>query len=330
MQVLIPSLRWLGWPTGASLLLVLGSVVAPPALAEPTPPISYRARDLVQPDLPSLPSSAANLGEQPKDMGLAGANWEAGQVPGLPAAPRPAIAASLSLSGNLPSLPERTDSPSGAIDPVAQADSEPPAVAPTDPPTPENPSDLDKSPVYQKWRQRVPDVLEDIKRDPSFRTRVRLGLSYFPSTFDSLGWNVGVEDVFLGNTPLTLSGDYQATFTGDRKAGGAELRYYILPLGSYFNVTPVLGYRYLETPRYTTDGLNVGIKAQFVLSRTGGADIALSQTWVAPRQSEEVGITKLSFGYALTKSLRLSTDIEKQNSKQKKDTRFGLSLEWMF
>ncbi|MDX2240491.1 MAG: hypothetical protein NW224_07400 [Leptolyngbyaceae cyanobacterium bins.302] len=189
---------------------------------------------------------------------------------------------------------------------------------------------LDNSPVFQRWNQEVPNVLEEIKRDPAFRTRVRLGLSYFPSTFDSLGWNVGVEDVFVGRTNLTVSGDYQATFTGDRQAGGGELRYYLLPLGSYFNIAPVLGYRYLETPRYSTDGLNVGAKFQAVLSRTGGADISFTQTWVGPRQSDEVGISKFSFGYALTKNLRLSTDIEKQNSKQKKDTRFGVSFEWMF
>lgn len=188
----------------------------------------------------------------------------------------------------------------------------------------------DKSPVLERWQRDIPNVLDDIKRDPSFRTRVRLGLSYFPSTFDSLGWNVGIEDYFIGRSNLTISGDYQATFTGDRRAGGADLRYYVLPLGSYVNLAPVLGYRYLETPRYTTDGLNVGFRVQVVPSRTGATDLSLTQTWVAPQQSQEVGITKLSFGYALTKQLRLSTDIEKQNSKQKKDTRFGVSLEWMF
>jgi hypothetical protein len=195
---------------------------------------------------------------------------------------------------------------------------------------PRRPDVLETSPVFQQWNKEVPNVLESIRRDPAFRTRARLGLSYFPTTFDSLGWNVGIEDIFIGKTGLTVSGDYQATFTGDRKAGGAELRYYLLPLGGYFNIAPVFGYRYLETPRYITDGLNVGAKFQAVLSRTGAADISFTQTWVDPRQSEEVGISKFSFGYALTRNLRLSTDIEKQNSKKKKDTRFGISLEWMF
>ena len=188
----------------------------------------------------------------------------------------------------------------------------------------------DASPVLDKWEKQTPNVLEDIKRDPSFRTRVRLGLSYFPSTNDALGWNVGVEDIFIGKTSLTVSGNYIASFNGDRKAGGADLRYYLLPLGGYVNIAPVLGYRYLESPRYTTDGLNVGFRVQAVPSRTGAADLSFMLTWVDPGQYDEVGVLTLSFGYALTKHVRLSTDIEKQNSRYKKDNRFGVSLEYMF
>ena len=219
-------------------------------------------------------------------------------------------------------------SPQSPAPTLAQASEAPPETKPeTKPATPDL---LDTSPVFQRWNREVPNVLSEIKHDPAFRTRIRAGLSYFPSTFDSLGWHVGVEDVFIGKTGLTVSGDYHATFTGDRQAGGGELRYYIFPLGSYFNVAPVLGYRYLETPRYNTDGLNVGAKFQANLSRTGGADIAFTQTWVNPAQGEEVGLTKFSFGYALLKNVRLSTDVEKQNSKKKNDTRFGISFEWMF
>jgi hypothetical protein len=198
------------------------------------------------------------------------------------------------------------------------------------PPAPTAPVAEVNSPVLEKWQRQVPNVLDEIKRDPSFRTRARLGLAYFPSTFDSLGWNVGVEDVFIGKTNLTASADYQATFTGKRKAGGVTLRYYLFPLGGYVNLAPVLGYRYLETPRYITDGLEVGFRVQFVLSRTGGADVSFTQTWVDPNQGDEVGVSTLSFGYALTHRLRLSTDVQKQNSKQKRDTRFAIGLEWMF
>ncbi len=244
------------------------------------------------------------------------------------------------------SLPDRNNQPDpqSSISPKIQVEEGLPARSPlqvshsasdlaqaqpaTDGATPARPADA--SPVLDKWEKQTPNVLEDIKRDPSFRTRVRLGLSYFPSTNDALGWNVGVENFFIGKTSLTLSGNYIASFNGDRKAGGADLRYYLLPLGGYLNIAPVLGYRYLESPRYTTDGLNVGFRVQAVPSRTGAADLSFMLTWVDPGQYDEVGVLTLSFGYALTKQVRLSTDIEKQNSRYKKDTRFGVSLEYMF
>ncbi|HEY9604517.1 MAG TPA: hypothetical protein V6C85_23125 [Allocoleopsis sp.] len=177
--------------------------------------------------------------------------------------------------------------------------------------------------------KKVPNVLEDIRRDPSFRTRVRLGYSQFPSTDDASGFNVGVEDVFLGRTGLTVSGDYQASFNGDRKAGGADLRYYVLPLGGYINIAPQVGYRYVETGKFSTDGVNVGARLMLALSRTGAADISITQSFVSPGSNEEVGITSLSVGYAVTHNIRLATDIQKQNSREEKDSRVGIVLEWM-
>ena len=81
-----------------------------------------------------------------------------------------------------------------------------------------------------------------------------------------------MEDVFLGQTGLTLSGDYEGSFNGVRKSVGANLQYYVLPLGNYVNIAPVVGYRYIETNNYTTDGLNLGIKLILPLSRKGAAD----------------------------------------------------------
>lgn len=200
-----------------------------------------------------------------------------------------------------------------------------------------SPEIIEDSPVLQEWLQEVPDVLSEIKHDPSFRTRVRAGYSQFPSADQAAGWHVGVEDIFLGETGLTLSADYQATFTNDseedgpdeREAYGVDLRYYVRPLGSYVNIAPVLGYRNLETDLYATDGVHVGVRVLWVLSRTGAADIAVTQSWVSPGSDEEVGLTTLSFGYAVTENLRLSTDIQKQNSRFRKDSRVGLSVEWM-
>ncbi len=192
-----------------------------------------------------------------------------------------------------------------------------------------SPDIIENSPVLQRWLKEIPNVLEDIRNDPSFRTRLRLGYSQFPSTGQAGGFNVGVEDVFIGETRLTVSGDYQASFNGEREAFGTDLRYYVRPLGSYVNVAPVVGYRHLETEDYSTDGLNVGVRLLVVLSRTGAADVSLTQSFVSPGSSEEVGITTLSFGYALSDNLRLSTDIQKQNAAQSKDSRVGISVEWM-
>jgi hypothetical protein len=194
---------------------------------------------------------------------------------------------------------------------------------------------IENSPVLQRWLQDIPDLLSDIYRDPSFRTRLRLGYSQFLSDDRASGLNVGVEDVLIGRTGLTVSGEYQLTFDGDRDSErdlqtyGVDLRYYALPLGGYFNIAPVIGYRHLETSDYTTSGANLGLRLLLSLSRTGAADISVTQSWVAPGRDEEVGLTTFSFGYALTHNLRLSTDIQNQNSPQSKDNRVGIVLEWM-
>ncbi|MGB5961952.1 MAG: hypothetical protein WBG73_14890 [Coleofasciculaceae cyanobacterium] len=192
-----------------------------------------------------------------------------------------------------------------------------------------SPEIIENSPVLQRWQQNIPNVLTEIRNDPSFRTRVRLGYSQFPSTGQAAGFNVGIEDVFIGRTGLTVSGDYQRSFNGKREAFGADLRYYVLPLGSYVNVAPVVGYRNIQTGNYSTDGVNVGARLMLALSRTGAADLSLTQSFVSPGSSDEVGITTLSLGYAVTQNVRLSTDIQKQNSRQRKDSRVGIVLEWM-
>lgn len=192
-----------------------------------------------------------------------------------------------------------------------------------------SPEIIDGSPVLQRWRRGIPNVLEDIRNDPSFSTRIRFGYSQFPSTGQAAGVNLGIEDVFIGKTGLTVSADYQAAFNGKRTAYGADLRYYLFPLGGYVNIAPVVGYRHLETTRYSRDGVNVGAKLLLVLSRGGAADISLTQSFVSPGSGEEVGLTTLSVGYAIAPNLRLSTDIQKQNSRENKDSRVGIVLEWM-
>ena len=192
-----------------------------------------------------------------------------------------------------------------------------------------NPEIIKSSPVLQRWLKKIPNVLKDIDNDPSFRTRVKLGYTEFPSTQHRGGINVGVEDVFLGNTGLTVSANYQGSFHGDRKLTGGDLNYYILPLGNYVNIAPTVGYRYLQTNNYSTDGVNVGVKIMFALSRKGAADISLTQSFIEPGGNEEVGLSTLAVGYAITNNLRISTEIQRQNSPANKDSSVGIFLEWM-
>lgn len=193
-----------------------------------------------------------------------------------------------------------------------------------------SPEILESSPVLQRWQKEIPDILKEIRNDPSFRTRVRLGYSQFPSNRNIGGINVGVEDIFLGRTGLTVSADYHTSFNSDRVSAGADLRYYFLPLGSYVNIAPVLGYRYIKSNKYSTDGVNLGIRLMLALSRTGAADISFTQSFVSPGSKDEVGISTISVGYALTSHLRLSTDIQKQNSVEEKDSRVSIGMELMF
>jgi hypothetical protein len=186
-----------------------------------------------------------------------------------------------------------------------------------------------ESPVLERWLEKIPDIAHDIRHNPSFRPRIRLGYTEFPSSDNSDGIILGVEDVFLGKTSLTLSGDYQTAFNGKRTAIGGNLQYYLLPLGNYVNVAPILGYRYIQTNNYSTDGLNLGLKLKLALSRTGAADITVSQSFISPGGDNEVGLTTLSVGYAITPNLRLAADIQSQNSRTRKDSMVGILLEWM-
>ncbi|MDJ0511491.1 MAG: hypothetical protein QNJ64_19915, partial [Crocosphaera sp.] len=124
------------------------------------------------------------------------------------------------------------------------------------------------------------------------------------------------------------SGDYETSF-GKRDAGGVNLQYYLLPLGYYINVAPIVGYRSISTNNYSEDGVNIGGKIIFPLSRNGAADISFSQTFISPGDDDEVGITNVSFGYAITPKIRLATEIEEQNSRVEKDSQFSIILEWM-
>jgi hypothetical protein len=194
------------------------------------------------------------------------------------------------------------------------------AAQPADPALPS------ESPVLERWRQQVPDLLSEIRRDPSFRTKLRAGYSQVLDDSQA-GFNLGIEDLFVGRTGLTVSGSYQGN--SERSAYGGDLHYYLLPLGSRVNLAPLAGYRQIDTGRETTDGVNLGARVRFVPSRTGAADITFTQSWVAVGSRDEVSISTLSVGYAVTRDLRLSTDLERQNAPSRKDGRVAIVLEWM-
>ena len=189
------------------------------------------------------------------------------------------------------------------------------------------PEVIKDSPTLQKWLQQTPNVLEDIRHDPSFATRLRWGFSWFPDSDDGFGINIALEDIFINRTGLTISADYYTDFNSDRNSIGADLHYFLFPLGSNINLAPMVGYRYLENINYSEDGINLGIRLMLALSRTGAADISLAQTFFSPGSDQEVGILALSIGYGITSNIRLSTELELQNYPQQQDKRIGINLE---
>lgn len=193
-----------------------------------------------------------------------------------------------------------------------------------------DPTIIEQSPVLRRWLEETPDIADEIRHQPSFRTRLRLGYANFPSSGEIGGFQLGIEDVFVWRgTGLTLSGDYSRSYNGQRESYGAAARYYLLPLGGYVNLAPSIGYRSVSTADYSADGVDLGIRLMLVPSRGGAADLALSQHWVAPGSDQEVGITSLTLGYAVTRQIRLGSDLQFQNSRFGQDSRWGLSLEWL-
>ncbi|MDY6896720.1 MAG: hypothetical protein SWZ49_01385, partial [Cyanobacteriota bacterium] len=124
-----------------------------------------------------------------------------------------------------------------------------------------HPEVIENSPVLQRWRLKVPNVLQDINNEPSFRTRLRFGYSRFDGND---GVKFGFEDIFIVDK-LTLRGEYEKAFNNKFENYGADFNYYLLPLGGYLNFSPVVGYRDLQTTDYSSSGINLGIKLLLVL-----------------------------------------------------------------
>lgn len=193
-----------------------------------------------------------------------------------------------------------------------------------------DPEIIENSPVLQKWNEEIPNVAEEIRHDPSFKTRVQLGFVQYPSSDDIGGFKVGIEDMFLGETGITANLGYSQSFNRDRAHWESDLAYSLLPLGNQFNVAPVVGYHSIETEDFSEDGVNVGLQLRLTLSRTGAADLRLTQSFISPGEDGEVGLTTIAAGYAVTERLRLAVEIQKQNSSFENDSRVGILSEWQF
>lgn len=176
-----------------------------------------------------------------------------------------------------------------------------------------------ESPLLQRWLQNPPDLWSDIENSPSFATKLRLHLN---SRDNNLGGGIGVEDMFLGQSRLTLSGGYEQV-SPDRPAYYTNLRYYFLPLGSYVNLAPQLGYRSV----LHSSGVDVGIQVVFALSPQS-ADLRLEQTFTTPGTTTEVGTTTISASYALDRQLSVHSGIQWRRSAVDSDTLVRLGLEW--
>ena len=188
---------------------------------------------------------------------------------------------------------------------------------------------INNSPSLQRWIEEVPNIASDITNDPSFRTRIRVQYLNVRSSNHASNFKVSIEDLRLSHTRATINTDFQISASSNYQTWGASLHYHLYPLGSYINVVPVIGYRNLKFNTYSTSGVDLGLRLLFVLSRGGGADVSLTQTWVAPGSNEEAGLSTLSFGYALNRRVRLSTELQYQNTKRGTDNRVGIGVEWM-
>ena len=188
------------------------------------------------------------------------------------------------------------------------------------------PPQIQSSPTLKKWRRSLPNIRQDINNDPSFKTRIRLGHTRF-SPSNTHGLSLGLEDLRIGRTPVTLSASY--SYSPTVSTWGIDVQSYIFPLGGYMNVAPVIGIRSLSTSTTQTTEFNLGARLLLVPSRGGGADVTLQQTWMAIGTDREIGIGKISVGYAIAPKLRIATDLERWHGRSIGETRASLLLEWM-
>ncbi len=183
---------------------------------------------------------------------------------------------------------------------------------------------IQDSPVLQRWLVNPPDLLSDIYYAPIFGTKLRVGGI---SRDNRLGLDLGIEDVFIGSSPVTLSGSYQTLFPTLESSFDLKARYYVLPLGSYFNIAPQVGYRQLNAlDARSVSGVEVGLQGILVLSPRS-ADLRFSHGFTNFATDSELSITAVTASYALGRNLWVGSKIEWRRSPIQSDSRVGIMLE---
>ena len=181
--------------------------------------------------------------------------------------------------------------------------------------------DLDNSRVLQRWLDSPPDILDEIRNKPAVPLRLRGGLA------SNREWTVGVEDITLYDR-ITLSGFYRRAFDeqSDEDYGG-DLRYYVLPRGSYFNIAPQLGFRHLDLADGLTEGLWAGLVGTISLA-PGAADLTVAYGFVEPISSDEATVGSVTAAYHVTRELRLAGQVNWRHTIFQNDIAVGVLLEW--
>lgn len=178
------------------------------------------------------------------------------------------------------------------------------------------------SPTLQRWLESPPDVLDIIRNTPTVPTRVQVGL------VDDRAWTLGIEDINLGDR-ITLSANYRRAWDGsDDVEYGAALRYYPFARGSYVNIGPQIGYRYLDRGRRSFDGVTYGIFGAISIA-PGAADLTWSYRLLEPGSSSETTLVTVTTAYALSRSLRIAAQYNWWKSPAQKESSLGVLLEWV-
>ena len=200
---------------------------------------------------------------------------------------------------------------------------------------------VEASPTLRRWLQQPPNLLEEIRNQPLIPMRLQASIGT-----DS--WSVGLEDVRLFDR-LTVSGDFQhrtdqyrtdqlgtdqlgtdQSGTTETQTYGSNLRYYLAPLGSQVNVSPLLGYRQLHQSDQGWGNLQLGAHAVFIPA-PGAADLTVSYSWLTPTDSDQPTSTlaQVTTAYTITPDLRVGARYRYEGNRLDQDATFGLIVEWI-